>query len=292
MNKIILTIGISNSGKTTWVNELCQLGLVNLNRDALRADHFTKSGNLSDYKYTKQKEKDITKMQFTMATNYADLGYTIVVSDTNLNPETRQRWLEWASENNYLYEEKVFDVEPHTCKNRNIKREYSVPPHVIDQQYLQMRKYLGLPTTYEYQAGLKESIIIDLDGTVADMVGVRQPFDWDKVGQDKRHQDIIDLVETLNDSGLYPIFLSGRDGICERDTRIWINQNLDVNFGYKLFMREAGDMRADSIVKEELFDKHIRGKYNVKYVIDDRDQVVQRWRAMGLRVLQVANGSF
>ncbi len=60
-----------------------------------------------------------------------------------------------------------------------------------------------------------------------------------------------------------------------------------------LNMREAGDMRKDSIVKKELFDQHIRGKYNVRMVIDDRDQVVDMWRnELGLTCLQVAEGDF
>jgi hypothetical protein len=37
---------------------------------------------------------------------------------------------------------------------------------------------------------------------------------------------------------------------------------------------------------------HIRPNYDVKYVIDDRDQVVDMWRSLGLRVLQVAPGNF
>lgn len=54
----------------------------------------------------------------------------------------------------------------------------------------------------------------------------------------------------------------------------------------------SGDTRVDSIVKEELFDKYVRGKWYIKYVLDDRQQVVDRWYAMGLRVLQVAQNNF
>ena len=35
-------------------------------------------------------------------------------------------------------------------------------------------------------------------------------------------------------------------------------------------MRSAGDKREDSIVKSELFDAHVRDKYNVQFVLDDR----------------------
>lgn len=57
-------------------------------------------------------------------------------------------------------------------------------------------------------------------------------------------------------------------------------------------MRPAGDHRRDAIVKRELFDLHIRHQYRVTHVLDDRTQVVQMWRALGLTCLQVADGDF
>jgi hypothetical protein len=59
-----------------------------------------------------------------------------------------------------------------------------------------------------------------------------------------------------------------------------------------LFMRPAGDSRKDSIVKRELFDRHVAGRWAVRGVIDDRRQVVEMWRAMGLMCAQVAPGDF
>jgi hypothetical protein len=57
-------------------------------------------------------------------------------------------------------------------------------------------------------------------------------------------------------------------------------------------MRPVGDMRKDSVVKAEIFDREIRGRYHVVAVFDDRDQVVKTWRSLGLTVFQVAEGSF
>jgi hypothetical protein len=59
-----------------------------------------------------------------------------------------------------------------------------------------------------------------------------------------------------------------------------------------VFMRATGDQRKDSIIKQELFDRHILGKYNIKFVLDDRNQVVNMWRSLGLTVFQVAEGDF
>jgi hypothetical protein len=57
-------------------------------------------------------------------------------------------------------------------------------------------------------------------------------------------------------------------------------------------MRSEYDMRKDSIVKEEIYRQEILGRYNVWLVLDDRNQVVDMWRNLGLRVLQVAPGNF
>ena len=46
-------------------------------------------------------------------------------------------------------------------------------------------------------------------------------------------------------------------------------------------------------IKKEIVDEHIKGKYFVKFVLDDRDQVVDMWRKeMGYACLQVNYGDF
>jgi hypothetical protein len=58
-------------------------------------------------------------------------------------------------------------------------------------------------------------------------------------------------------------------------------------------MRAENDGRKDSIVKKELFEQHIVGKYYIDLVIDDRNQVVEMWRKdLGLTCLQVDYGDF
>jgi hypothetical protein len=59
-----------------------------------------------------------------------------------------------------------------------------------------------------------------------------------------------------------------------------------------LTMRKTGDRRPDYIVKRELFDTHIRNRYNVIVAFDDRQQVVNMYRDLGITVLQVAEGLF
>ena len=135
------------------------------------------------------------------------------------------------------------------------------------------------------------AIIVDVDGTLANMSGIREPFEWDKVSQDKPHQDVIDLVKDLASLGKYTIIITtGRDGVCSEDTLSWLDHHL-IPY-HEFFIRKAGDNRKDSIIKSEIYMDYIKPRYDVKYVIDDRNQVVDMWRSLGLRVLQVAPGNF
>lgn len=136
---------------------------------------------------------------------------------------------------------------------------------------------------------LKKAVLVDVDGTLANMAGQRGPFEWDKVFKDKPHQDIIDLVNDLYEN-YHIIILTGRDGVCEEATREWLDEH-EVCY-HELFIRKAGDFRKDSIIKHEIYLKHIYPRYEVKFILDDRNQVVDMWRSIGLRVLQVAPGDF
>ena len=71
-----------------------------------------------------------------------------------------------------------------------------------------------------------KAIIVDVDGTLADMRGIRGPFEWDKVHLDRPHQDVIDLVKDLISLNKYKIIITtGRDGVCEETTKNWLLEN-------------------------------------------------------------------
>lgn len=292
MNKLlILTIGISNSGKTYWAEQFCQehKNVVNLNRDDLRANLHTKTGSILDYKFTKQKEQDVTLHQIKRANIASAKGLDIIVSDTNLNPKTRSTWEKWATEQSYTVLYKVFDTEPHVCIARSLKRDYTVKPSVINRQYKAFRDYMELPT-YKIDGSKPKAVIFDVDGTLADMDGVRKPFDWDKVSLDSPRERVIMLAKMFKERGYKIIVMSGRDGVCYDDTYEWL-KHMGIPFD-ELLMRACNDSREDAIIKEELFWNNVAYKYDVHLTVDDRNQMVDRWRAMGLECWQVQDGDF
>lgn len=138
---------------------------------------------------------------------------------------------------------------------------------------------------------MQKAIIVDIDGTVADRNG-RHIHDYASVRNDMPHEVIIDLIAAYG--GARPetkiLFVTGRPKSCYSDTADWLYDNFLV-FD-KLIMRETGDYRKDYIVKKELYEAFIKDQYDVQFVLEDRQQVVDMWRAEGLRVLQVAEGKF
>lgn len=136
---------------------------------------------------------------------------------------------------------------------------------------------------------LPRAVIVDLDGTLALPVD-RGPFEWARVDTDVVNAPIRDLVIMLRQAGFAILIVSGRSDVCRAATEAW----LDINVGPVdlLLMRRDRDFRKDYVVKREMFDAHIRDRYEVAYVFDDRDQSVSFWRNEGLTTLQVADGAF
>jgi hypothetical protein len=133
------------------------------------------------------------------------------------------------------------------------------------------------------------AVIVDLDGTLARMEG-RGPYDWDRVGEDALDPVVAGMVDTAQRQDCRVLIVSGREDVCRDTTTDWLRRH---NIAYSgLWMRAAGDHRPDRDVKADLYRDHIEGKYNIRYVLDDRDSVVAFWRSKGLKVLQCEYGSF
>lgn len=138
----------------------------------------------------------------------------------------------------------------------------------------------------------EKAIICDIDGTLA-FRGDRHQFDYSRVGEDTLNEPVANLLKMYFKAGVKLVFVSGRDDSCINQTRSWIMLNVDIPNFFELMMRKTGDFRKDSVVKKEIYENEIREKYNVIFVLDDRNQVVEMWRKeLGLTVFQVAEGDF
>lgn len=132
-------------------------------------------------------------------------------------------------------------------------------------------------------------ILADIDGTVAHRTN-RDPFEYDKVLTDRPDVQTIAVLKALWSAGHKIIFISARDDSCFNDTYTWLTHNCPPFI--KLYMRKEGDRRRDSIIKEEIYREHIEPNYDVLCVFDDRQQVVDMWREIGLKCFQPEYGDF
>lgn len=141
--------------------------------------------------------------------------------------------------------------------------------------------------------------IFDIDGTLA-LKGDRSPYDYSKVLEDKPNIPIIRIAWDLAETNRI-LFCSGRPDTCRQDTRDWLFKHMVSPAFFpaenNLFMRDPSRdpvhaQRKDSIVKEEIYREQIEPFYEVLAVFDDRNQVVEMWRSLGLTCLQVAPGAF
>lgn len=287
MLKLIMTRGLPGSGKSTWAREQVRKsnGLIKrINKDDLRA-------MLDDGKYSRSNEKTILTTRDALVVNYLGAGLSVIVDDTNLAPKHEEALANLAKECGATFEVKSFlDVPLETCIERDLKRPVSVGEKVIKKMHGQFIN-TSVPVLAQDES-LPAALIVDIDGTLAHMAW-RSPYDYSKVLTDKLDRQVATLVEIYRQIGYKILIVSGRNGSkqCYDDTVTWLSS---FNIHYDMLaMRRADDMRNDAIVKREIFDERIRGKYYVEFVLDDRDRVVDMWRnEIGLKVFQVAEGDF
>lgn len=136
---------------------------------------------------------------------------------------------------------------------------------------------------------MSKVILVDIDGTVSHRTN-RDPFEYDKVLDDRPDAQTIDVITSLWRSGYRIVFISARDDSCFNDTFEWLRLNCPPFI--KLFMRKTGDYRKDSIVKQEIYEELIKPNYEVFCVFDDRNMVVEMWRSLGLKCFQPEYGDF
>ena len=159
-----------------------------------------------------------------------------------------------------------------------------------------------MTTPAPYDGINRDTIVCDLDGTLCDIShrthwvqvpsGVRKNWDafFSEVPNDTPNRPVLDLLYIVSEYS-HIIFCSGRPERCRSDTMQWLEKYYFPEGAYELYMRQDGDFRRDDVVKQEILDKYI-DKERVKFVLDDRDQVVDMWRRNGLTCLQVAEGDF
>lgn len=148
---------------------------------------------------------------------------------------------------------------------------------------------------------MQKAIIVDLDGTLANTKH-REKYVKQKPKNFKMFHSLliddtpniwcVELIKSMRSSGYEIIFLTGRDDNWKKQTMEWLRQNnIDIQQD-RLLMRRSGDHRPDFEVKKEFYESTIKDKFDILFAIDDRTQVVDMWRDIGITCLQCARGDF
>lgn len=273
MSKLIMLRGLPSSGKSTKAKELLDDdNYKRINRDSLRE-------MIDNGKWSKNNEKLIVVTEKALATLYINDGFNVIIDDCNLAPSTQDIWKDLAFDLGVTFETIDFTHVPlQECIKRDQKRPNYVGEKVIKRMYNDfLSKPIALPAIQT--ALLPRAILSDLDGTLALHTSGRSPYDTGKCGEDTLNQYVYNLIRVHLDT-THLIIVSGRSEEFRKETTDWLATN-KVDW-YKLFMRPAGDTRSDEIVKREIYEQHIQGKYHVVAVFDDRLRVARVWHNLGL----------
>jgi predicted kinase len=282
--KIIMTVGLPASGKTTWAKEQVkksQSRIKRVNKDELRE-------MLDIGEWSRENEKFILAIRDDIIINALTKGYSIIIDDTNFSSKHEESLKRIASQLHAEFEinDSFLDVPLSVCIDRDSKREKPVGNKVIVEMHNQYIKGRGV---IQKDESLPKAIICDIDGTLALSTG-RNIFDWSQVHTDEVHHMVARVIGLFKMEGYKILITTGRDGSCENQTKKWLKDN---QIGYdEYFTRPAGNNEKDCIIKERIYRNQIVTNYNVVLVLDDRNQVVDTWRKLGLECWQVQDGSF
>jgi len=323
MLDIRMTVGIPACGKSTWAKDEIKKdpeGTVRVNRDDLR-------NMMSNYHHSEENEKMVTSVRNFTIQQALRRGKNIIIDETNINRRNFDDMVKLVRDLNI--EAKVMEVpfyvdletaiardaarQGSACVGEDVIRKFWKKSGGTSHKHYKPRIELVLRQTQASVAASKPevdnskpwAIVCDLDGTLSlfnakrkdgsvDVrhpdAHVRDPYNAFKCDEDTLNEPVATVLQAMARDGYKIIFCSGREDCYRPQTEKFINKHVGVE--YQLFMRKTHDDRKDSIIKSEIYDAEIAPNYNVYFVLDDRDQVVQFWRSKGLTCWQVAPGNF
>ena len=303
MSKLLILVGAPGSGKSTFARYFLRTedNWIRVNRDDFRLMQFGDSLMIPFY------EERISKMVEASV-------LTLLKSDTNVIIDATNTSLRTIEDMIHTYTEyadisfKVFDLPVDELVKRCDKRYEEtgkfISKSVVERNVANLkhtlekfdftpipRKVQVSTTSYATQdKNLPKAVICDLDGTLSLLNG-RDPYNAATCDNDLLNEPVAAALKMAKQQGYQVILLSGREDKFREPTVRFLDKH---QIGYDLLlMRTSNDFRKDNIIKRELFEGEIQGKYFVEFLLDDRNQVVDMWRKdLHLPCFQVNYGDF
>ena len=303
MSKLLILVGAPGSGKSTFARYFLRTedNWIRVNRDDFRLMQFGDSLMIPFY------EERISKMVEASVLTLLKSDTNVIIDATNTSLRTIQDMIHTYTE----YADisfKVFDLPVDELVKRCDKRYEEtgkfISKSVVERNVANLkhtlekfdfapipRKVQVATTSYATQdKNLPKAVICDLDGTLSLLNG-RDPYNAATCDNDLLNEPVAATLKMAKQRGYQVILLSGReDKFREPTVRFLDKHQIDYDL---LLMRTSNDFRKDNIIKRELFEGEIQGKYFVEFLLDDRNQVVDMWRKdLHLPCFQVNYGDF
>ena len=303
MSKLLILVGAPGSGKSTFARYFLRTedNWIRVNRDDFRLMQFGDSLMIPFY------EERISKMVEASVLTLLKSDTNVIIDATNTSLRTIQDMIHTYTE----YADisfKVFDLPVDELVKRCDKRYEEtgkfISKSVVERNVANLkhtlekfdfapipRKVQVATTSYATQdKNLPKAVICDLDGTLSLLNG-RDPYNAATCDNDLLNEPVAAVLKMAKQQGYQVILLSGREDKFREPTVRFLDKH---QIGYDLLlMRTSNDFRKDNIIKRELFEGEIQGKYFVVFLLDDRNQVVDMWRKdLHLPCFQVNYGDF
>ena len=309
MLKVIITVGIPGSGKSTWAKEQIakdSSNWIRINNDDLR-------NSFNNYNMSSDTEKLIQSTRDFLIKEALKRNKNVIIDNVNIKSKQFEAACKIASNLNIDVQvfEKPFFVTLDEAIERNSKRigNACVPQDVIEKfwklsggashKFYQPKTKTFTKNTASqnilpqnsWKSDLPFAVVCDLDGTLQKNHG-RSFYDASTCDKDIPNIPVIEFIKMAHKEGKQIIFMSGREDVYKNPTENFFKLHLP-EVPYLLYMRKTNDQRKDSVVKLEMFDEFIKDKYNVLAWFDDRNQVVNMIRdQLNITCFQVDYGDF
>lgn len=311
--KLYFLKGLPGSGKSTLAKEMLEL-----DSNMIRVNHDSLEQSLWFGKYIQVNRKFDEQIEEYIVNKALIEGKNVVVDNTHISSRHLDRFKKIIDDID-RYKKNISDkIELVIIDFTDCSSNYyvSVDECIRRDSLRDSKERVGKDVILKMAAGLKQAvkprisredinylehdpnlpncIIYDIDGTVS-ITGNRNPYDASKALEvDKPNKTVIDVILSYFHHTNTSLFaMTGREEKHRKVTSDFICKKTPLGeVTLNLFMRKDGDYRGDEIVKKELYEKYIKGKFNVLVVFDDRNKVVDMWRKEGIHCFQVEPGDF
>jgi predicted kinase len=321
-----ILVGLPASGKSTYALEKVKNShgsIKRINKDNLRS-------MIDNNVFSKKNEKNIEESRDNLIKLFLSRGYSVIIDDTNLAPKhienieiiTNDYARFYGMDIEIIINKDFLNVPLEECVQRDSLRTgkarvgrmviFSMAKKFLPDIHKAYHdnKVLNKLIAKEVESGNIEeeeeennlnnkiekrifkipAIICDLDGTLALLNG-RNPYDASECEHDILNEPVAKVLRMFSKNGTAIILLSGRENKFRKETLKFLEKH-EIHFD-ELLMRTTKDFRKDNIIKLELYNNYIKDNFDIEFVLDDRNSVVDMWRKeLQLPTFQVNYGDF